>query len=86
MKINNRFLLSRIKNFYTRNEQKIEIVLNIKKYLYCNNVNKITSVSNHSCPQAIIIAINRNWHSISEIKGALPIESNSVTLNYSIRR
>lgn len=30
--------------------------------------------------------INRNWHSISEIKGALPIESNSVTLNYSIRR
>lgn len=52
MKINNRFLLSRIKNFYTRNEQKIEIVLNIKKYLYCNNVNKITSVSNHSCPQA----------------------------------
>lgn len=81
MKINNRFLLSRIKNFYTRNEQKIEIVLNIKKYLYCNNEKlpryRITVVHK---------LINRNWHSISEIKGALPIESNSVTLNYSIRR
>lgn len=53
----------------------------IKKYLYCNN---------KKLPQYRIIVvhklINRNWHSISEIKGALPIESNSVTLNYSTRR
>lgn len=52
----------------------------IKKYLYCNK----------KLPQYRITVvhklINRNWHSISEIKGALPIESNSVTLNYSTRR